>query len=659
MEKPRTRTSRQIIAWFVALLAVSVFFRQLTLFTLSQEYLTHLSRTLLATLIGTVDDLSLLVFVTLLLLVFSKIFSKKIHQSKYYQWSFSIFLITLLALYCTTFFLHYEMLKHVGSGLKFTNIKLATQGVNFGQVASFVGYREFIFLFFGLVVTFSFYALCKRRFFYSITSFILLGACVVISMVHIFKLYFPYANAAQTDFFAEEYSTYLQNPVKRLLSGYLRFRNSHYMKQVLYPSNAQMQSVAFVDSIFTKGTVQSDPSPVTSGPLNIVLFIVESLGAEYGFYKSEDSQLAMPFTAALAQKSLWLSNHYASGNNSLYSIFSLMTGLYPHTNMLRAGLNPMYNTKYKNSFFERRDDLLFPTLSELVGNKYETFYIQPEIGGFYPVKLIENMSVDYYRYDQIPAKVVSDYYVSEVEAIDFYLKKIKSAKKPFFAVYQSNAPHFPYAPFDQTPKIFKGDPYLTGYLNTIHAMDKQIERLYQFLVSENLIDNTLLIIVGDHGEAFGQHLHNFGHHEQSYDENLKPLALIHQPKLVQPGVLISPTSHVDILPTMLYLMGKPFDQKQFQGENIFSKKLQRNYVFSQGLEGTITSVNAKLEKMQVNFVEDNCGVFDLKIDKKERDPLPCDDYPEQLDAILKFRGYQGPMLEQYQAKMAALHAQKD
>ena len=47
------------------------------------------------------------------------------------------------------------------------------------------------------------------------------------------------------------------------------------------------------------------------------------------------------------------------------------------------------------------------------------------------------------------------------------------------------------------------------------------------LTKQKLSDSTLVVVVGDHGEAFGQHRRNFAHASEIYEENMHvPLAFI-------------------------------------------------------------------------------------------------------------------------------------
>lgn len=87
----------------------------------------------------------------------------------------------------------------------------------------------------------------------------------------------------------------------------------------------------------------------------------------------------------------------------------------------------------------------------------------------------------------------------------------------------------------------------------IRYTDNQIGRVLDALEEEGILENTVVIITADHGEAFGEH-DRFGHHPYPYDELIKvPLAI------AGPGVesttVEEQVSLLDIPPTVLDLAG--------------------------------------------------------------------------------------------------------
>ena len=70
--------------------------------------------------------------------------------------------------------------------------------------------------------------------------------------------------------------------------------------------------------------------------------------------------------------------------------------------------------------------------------------------------------------------------------------------------------------------------------------------------------NTLWIILGDHGEAFGQHAGNYGHTFFLYDENVRVPFVIAAPGVTEGHTRVGRVvSLVDTAPTILDLLGLP------------------------------------------------------------------------------------------------------
>jgi choline-sulfatase len=91
--------------------------------------------------------------------------------------------------------------------------------------------------------------------------------------------------------------------------------------------------------------------------------------------------------------------------------------------------------------------------------------------------------------------------------------------------------------------------------------DKSIEQLINKLKTAGSLDNTLVIIASDHGEEFWEH--GFGAHGHSlYSELIRAALLMWNPNLLPvPRRISEPVQLIDIMPTVLELVGvKPPDE---------------------------------------------------------------------------------------------------
>jgi len=175
-----------------------------------------------------------------------------------------------------------------------------------------------------------------------------------------------------------------------------------------------------------------------------------------------------------------------------------------------------------------------------------------------------------------------------------------------------------------------------------------IKRIYDNLKDKGLLERTIFAIVGDHGQAFGQHHpDNFMHHRYSYNENLQAPAIFYQPALFKPRIIDFPTSHVDLLPTLLDAIRVPYDPDLFDGESLFQGKLRREYIFFYGYEESISCLDNNWIKVQYSLKKNKCRAFDLKADPEEKNPLDCSLYQSQLEDLHRFVNHHNAMLVEY------------
>lgn len=156
-----------------------------------------------------------------------------------------------------------------------------------------------------------------------------------------------------------------------------------------------------------------------------------------------------------------------------------------------------------------------------------------------------------------------------------------SAGRKFFLLmwnYDTHAPFFaredegPAWDEEQFPPSIRGtgekENEFRRYLNSLRRTDAMIGSFYDWLESEGIADDTLVVVTGDHGEAWGQH-GQFAHGPTLYEEEVRvPLLLIHRSlaEKVGPNLPIV-GSQIDIWATITDVCGLPFDPR-WQGRSL-------------------------------------------------------------------------------------------
>jgi arylsulfatase len=105
------------------------------------------------------------------------------------------------------------------------------------------------------------------------------------------------------------------------------------------------------------------------------------------------------------------------------------------------------------------------------------------------------------------------------------------------------------------------------YADSLAYVDSQIGRLFQYLRDKNKWGNTLIVVTGDHGQAFYEH--GFASHASAiFDEVMRVPLIIRAPGL-KAGLDSRLAQHVDIAPSIVGLLGLP-THPSFQGTDLLN-----------------------------------------------------------------------------------------
>ncbi len=154
--------------------------------------------------------------------------------------------------------------------------------------------------------------------------------------------------------------------------------------------------------------------------------------------------------------------------------------------------------------------------------------------------------------------------ISAVEDFEEFLNT-RDTRQPFLGFIFLDAPHgSEYPPEDKifTPaqevnyllvsKNTDPTPYVNQYKNAVHFTDRMIERILTDLQTRGLLENTWVIMSGDHGQEINDTRHNFWGHNSNFAKYQTHVPLVvWKPGQTQARTLRYRTSHYDIAPTVL------------------------------------------------------------------------------------------------------------
>ena len=281
---------------------------------------------------------------------------------------------------------------------------------------------------------------------------------------------------------------------------------------------------------------------------NVVLVSLESTAAQYlALYSAPGSGQpdAMPNLSALARHSLVFENAYAVYPESIKGLFSVLCSTFPAF----------------DSRPEAYENIGPPSLAAvLAGAGYRTAMFHSGRFGYLGMEsIIRNRGYQLLEdAGNISGNHNSSFGVDEPATVARILSWLDTLPRGqnFFLTYLPIAGHHPYATPDPGP--FAVTAEVDQYRNALHFGDASLGTLVEGLRARGLEQNTIWIVYGDHGEAFGQHNGNYGHTFLLYDENVHVPFLIAAPGLMRGQQRVRKVvSLVDTAPTVLALLGIP------------------------------------------------------------------------------------------------------
>jgi arylsulfatase A-like enzyme len=198
--------------------------------------------------------------------------------------------------------------------------------------------------------------------------------------------------------------------------------------------------------------------------------------------------------------------------------------------------------------------------------------------------------------------------------------------RPLMATYVTVTTHTPYT-------VERGDRGLLGrspesvrrgYLETLRYFDGFVEDLVELLEKEGRYDNTILVVIGDHGEGFGEHgLYN--HAGGGYEELIRVPFLIHDAR--EPSMqrrIDGPVSHLDLVPTLVERMGAEVVGADYEGVDALAPLPDRTLFTHGWFEGRAVTAIRGSHKYIHHLDVRRDRFYDLAADPREQHPVALD-----------------------------------
>jgi len=288
----------------------------------------------------------------------------------------------------------------------------------------------------------------------------------------------------------------------------------------------------------------------------------------------------MPNTWSFSQDARVFTSHWSGGNCTRHGIFTLLYGLHG------SYWWPMLEQKQSPVLIDSLKSLDYET--KVICSASQSF---PEFRSTAWAAIEEDVE-DVFEGEpwQKDRKVASRF--------GEWLDQRPNQEKPFFAFSLLDSTHANYS-FPEEDTYFTPSSKKVGYIqlsyglkppdrwalfnryrNSVRHGDVVVGNMIESLRERGLLDNTIVLITGDHGEEFFENGF-WGHHSNFSEEQVAVPFIMHGPG-VAAGTESRPTGHIDVPRTLLEMIGVPESQagSYSLGENLLNPPTDRKVVSS-------------------------------------------------------------------------------
>jgi len=361
-------------------------------------------------------------------------------------------------------------------------------------------------------------------------------------------------------------------------------------------------------------------------PMNILIVALDC-------WRSDDMNARnTPNMWAMAQQSTVYEHHFSGGNATQTGIFSLFYGL---------------PGKYWNAMLGNKKA---PALMEVMKQQGYEFGIFGSAGLTSPAfnetvfRNVDNLRL----YSEGNSPISRDTKTTQDYLAWMQQHQTNKPNTPFFSFIFYDAPHG-YSVDKSQPMPFQPDedmdyltltnntdptPYHNRYRNAVYQDDMLVGKVMDDLKKRGLLDNTIVVFTGDHGQEFNDNKHNFWGHSSNFTA-----AQTHVPFIMywpnKPAKTVEKTTtHFELAPTLLkHALGVTNDEKDYSmGNDLIDVQPKpwrlvssyHNFAIIDNEQIILSDYNSKLQ------------VYDMHMNKIEKPTLNYAHMAEAMDELSRF-----------------------
>jgi len=278
-----------------------------------------------------------------------------------------------------------------------------------------------------------------------------------------------------------------------------------------------------------------------SKPPNILVILIDSWR-----FDALNAQVT-PNLDQFARRSVRFMDHHSGGNATRIGVFSLFYSI-PGT--------------YWHRVLAERQGPVF--ISELLRQGYDVdvFRSAPLFSPEFDRTVFADVGVTRLRSDG------KDAAARDRDATEDFVTFARSRRddRPFFALLFFDAPHKLITPANY-PKVFQPSaadidylsldpstdplPLMNRYRNSVHYVDSLIGEVIDEVETRGLLDNTIIVITGDHGQEFNDNRLSYWGHGSNFTRYQTGVPFVLYAPRLSPSVHTHRTTHFDVVPTLM------------------------------------------------------------------------------------------------------------
>jgi choline-sulfatase len=285
--------------------------------------------------------------------------------------------------------------------------------------------------------------------------------------------------------------------------------------------------------------------------MNVLLLVVDSMRADMP-WAGYPRDIA-PNLTALEKQSVSYTRAYAISSYTAKAVAGFLSGQYP-SSLKRDGV---FFTEYPKS------NLFFPEVLQRAG----VYTTSAQAHGY--MRKDNGMQQGFDRWQVVPGirfDATTDLNVTGDRTTALSIEQLSALPKDrrFFAYVHYMDPHEAYRSHPESPKF--GHAARDLYDEEIFYTDLWLGKLLEFCKQQSWWGDTAVIVMGDHGEAFGEH----GAFRHAFElwEPLVRVPLFFVIPGVAPRRIDTPRSEIDLAPTVLALTGVSEAPAEFRGKSL-------------------------------------------------------------------------------------------